>query len=110
MHRAERLAYDELRVEPNVNELSVPLCDALGVAALAMKASTHSTSDSLVGVALGSKSHAIGLGLAAIGSTNIELICRSPSRYLSIDVKPRGDLHIYEIRDRFNPAAYLLSS
>ena len=107
MHKLEKLAYDDLMMEPNVNTREVDLVDAIGVAKYALSAAEQSSSVSLVGVAIGSKSHALGLGIAALVRDELEIICRIPAGYVPLNVTPRGDCLLYRVADRFEPLRYL---
>jgi hypothetical protein len=107
MHKLERLAYDDLMMEPNVSTKEVDLVDAIGVAKYALSAAEQSSSVNLVGVAIGSKSHALGLGIAALVHEELEIICRVPAGYSTLNVAPRGDCLIYRVADRFEPLRYL---
>ena len=62
----------------------------------------------VTGIALGSKPHALALGLAALSEDNMEVVCRIPKAYKPLDVQPTGELAFYEIEDRFEPAAYII--
>lgn len=106
MHKLERLAYDDLMMEPNVSTKEVQLVDAIGVAKYALSAAEQSSSATLVGVAIGSKSHALGLGIAALVNDELEIICRIPAGYAPLNVMPRGDCLIYRVADRFEPLRY----
>lgn len=107
MHKLERLAYDDLMIEPNVSTKEVDLVDAIGVAKYALSAAEQSSSVNLVGVAIGSKSHALGLGIAALVHDELEIICRIPAGYAPLNVRPRGDCLMYRVADRFEPLRYI---
>jgi hypothetical protein len=104
---SERLAYDELLREPNAKRTDLPLCDAIAVASHALEFAGASAARGITGIAIGSKPHALGLGLAALANTNMEIVCRTPAAYRPINVAASGKLMLYEIEDRFDPASYL---
>lgn len=103
----EAAALERILGEGNVDRMDLPLADAVGminhVAAFCRTASSETVS----GIALGSKPHALALGVAALNSDNLEIICRVPKRYRPLDVAPAGPISFYEIEDRFEPSAYL---
>lgn len=107
MLASERLAYEELLREPNAKRTDLPLCDAIAVASHALQFADGSTARGITGMAIGSKPHAIGLGLAALARTNMEVVCRTPAAYRPINVAASGKLMLYEIEDRFDPASYM---
>jgi hypothetical protein len=107
MHPSERLAYEELLREPNANRTDLPLCDVVAVASHALQFASSSTARGITGMAIGSKPHALGLGLAALANTNMEIVCRTPAAYRPTNVAASGKLMLYEIEDRFDPASYL---
>jgi hypothetical protein len=107
MLSSERLAYEELLSEPNARRTDLPVCDAIAVASHAYEFAKSSVARGVTGIAIGSKPHAIGLGLAALATTNMEIVCRTPAAYRQVNVAPTGRLMIYEIEDRFDPTSYL---
>lgn len=104
---SERAALAELLAEPNAHRLNVSLCDVVGLVEQATRTSRSSDADVVSALALGSKPHALAMGLAAMGESNVEVICRIPKRYKPLDVPPTGDVWLYSIDDRFEPDAYL---
>jgi hypothetical protein len=104
---SERLAYEELLREPNATRTDLPLCDAIGVASHVLQFVGASAARGVTGMAIGSKPHALGLGLAGLASTKIEIVCRTPAAYRPINVAASGRLMLYEIEDRFEPTSYL---
>lgn len=104
---SERLAYEELLREPNAECTDLGLCDAIAVAAYALQFAGESATRGITGMALGSKPHALGLGLAALSNTNMGIVCRTPVAYRPINVAASGKLMLYEIEDRFDPASYI---
>ena len=107
MRASEMRAYEELLREPNAECTDLALCDAIAVASHALQFVTASAARSITAMALGSKPHALGLGVAALANTNMEIVCRTPSAYRPINVAASGKLMLYEIEDRFDPASYL---
>ncbi|NJC40567.1 hypothetical protein GGQ87_000825 [Brevundimonas alba] len=102
----ERAALDDLLSEPNAVRINVPLCDVSALADHAVTFARSSGSEVVSAIALGSKPHALALGLAALSEPNLEIICRVPKRYKPLDVAPLGPIWLYEIEDRFEPSAY----
>lgn len=107
---SERMAYEELLREPNAMQVDIKLCDAVGVARHAVTFMGSSTARGTTMMAIGSKPHAIGIALTALANPRVEVVCRTPTSYRSIDVQPSGDPMLYEIEDRFDPLTYLASS
>lgn len=102
----ERAALNELLAEPNALRTNVPLCDVAALTSHAVAFARKSLSEVVSGIALGSKPHALALGLAALSEPNLEIICRVPKRYKPLDVAASGPIWFYEIEDRFEPSAY----
>ena len=90
MRPSERLAYEELLREPNAKRKDLALCDAIGVATHALQFAGASSARGITGIAIGSKPHALGLGLAALANRNIEVVCRTPAAYRPINVAASG--------------------
>ena len=107
MLNSERLAYEELISEPNVRREDVSLFDVIGLTTICEQLVMGSAADGVTLMAIGSKSHALALGLAAISNGKIDVVCRIPARYKLIDVPPKGEIYLYEIEDRFEPTNYL---
>lgn len=104
---SERAALEGLLAEPNVSRSNIPLCDVVALAKRAIELSQASQTETITGVAIGSKPHALALGIAALSEQNFELICRIPKRYKQLDVEAKGFVSFYEIEDRFEPSTYL---
>ncbi|MFP3385874.1 hypothetical protein [Tritonibacter sp. SIMBA_163] len=107
MHASERVAYEELKSEPNTSNTDLKLHDAIGVCSYTQTALSASGSTGVTAMAIGSKSHALGLGIAALCDRRIEVVCRIPTAYAPLDVEARGDVHFFRVRDRFEPLAYV---
>jgi hypothetical protein len=103
----EAAALHELLSEPNVIRKDVGLCDVISLVKEANEFCSQSTVDAVSGIALGAKTHALALGIAALAQENLEIVCRIPKRYRPLNVAPTGDLAFYQIEDRFEPGAYL---
>jgi hypothetical protein len=110
MLASERHAYEELLREPNAEQEDIELCDALSVARHAVRFASASHARGITAMAIGSKSHALGLGVAALADPRIEVVCRMPASYRPVDVAPIGHVMLYEIEDRFDPASYIAPS
>lgn len=98
---------NEFLKEPNVSQLKFDVCDAVSVAMFAAEFSQESSEDVVTALAVGSKPHALGLGIAALASRNMEVVCRVPKRYTMMDVPASGRVSMYELEDRFEPHAYV---
>lgn len=107
MLESERKAYEYLVSEPKVSEYQIGLNDAVEVGRHCTRIAAESDADGLSIMLLGSKSHALGAGLAALAKKNIEVVCRVPTGYKFNDVVPTGDIFVYSIEDRFEPLNYL---
>jgi len=108
MRPSEKMAYEELMSEPNVACKDLELCDVIAVACHALEFAQSSSGRSITGMALGSKPHALGLGLASLANAKIEVVCRTPVAYHPVNVAASGRLMLYEIEDRFDPSSCLL--
>ena len=86
---------------PNVSTKQFKLVDIIGLARDAMAAVRKTTC-----LAIGSKPHALALGLAALSNKNLEITCRVPVGYSGNDIPAIGTIQRFEIRDRFNPSVY----
>ncbi len=104
---SERRAYEELLHEPNAEPRDIGLCDALGVVRHAVDFVEASSARGTSAMAIGSKPHALALGIAALAKGRMEVVCRTPAAYSSIDIEASGDVMLYEIEDRFDPASYM---
>ncbi|MCC4296626.1 hypothetical protein [Aurantimonas coralicida] len=87
---------------PNSFNKDFALEDIVGLAEDVLK-STHLPTTCL---AIGPKTHALAFGLAALANDSIQLVCRSPGRYLATDALPSGRVFLFQIQDRFEPRAY----
>lgn len=105
----EMAALRSMLEAPNSQRTDVPLGDVLDTAEQALAFCRESKCTAVSALAIGAKSHALGLGLAAIAEPKLEVICRAPSGYKPLDVAPSGKVWFYEIEDRFEPTAFLQS-
>lgn len=92
--------------EPNVFLKHVDVCNAVGVVQHAMEFAEATNEQVVTALAVGSKPHALGLGVACLGRGNAEVICRIPKRYTMLNVPASGKVMLYQIEDRFEPHAY----
>lgn len=102
----EAAALERILAEGNVSRQNISLTDAVSIVEHALAFCKESGVEAISGIVLGSKPHAIALGVAALHSDNLEIICRIPKRYRPLDVAPTGQLAFYEIEDRFEPSGY----
>jgi hypothetical protein len=107
---SERLAYEELLRVPNAQQEDIALCDALRVARHTIDFVSASKARGTTAMAIGSKPHALALGVAGLVDHRIEVVCRTPAAYRPVDVMASGNIMLYEIEDRFDPASYLSST
>ena len=98
----------EILSEPNVVQSQIDVCDAVQVAQNAVGFAEESREEVVTALAVGSKPHALGLGVASLARQTIEVICRIPKRYTMLDVPPSKTVMFYQIEDRFEPHAYLV--
>lgn len=103
----EAAALMHILTEGNIERLDVHLADVVGLIGDTLRFCRNTSSETVSGIVLGSKPHALALGVAALTSDNLELICRVPKRYRPLDVPPAGPLAFYEVEDRFEPSTYL---
>jgi hypothetical protein len=87
---------------PNAYSMSFALEDIVGLAEEVLRTRSLPTTC----LAIGPKTHALAFGLAALANDSIQLVCRSPGRYLANDAVPSGRVFLYQIQDRFEPRAY----
>lgn len=99
----ERRLLRELEALPITTAHTAPLEAVLSVAALCETFCREQTEMAVTGLAIGSKPHALALGLVALSIPNLEIVCRLPSRYLSGDVVSTGRVFLYRVEDRFEP-------
>ncbi|WP_237479944.1 hypothetical protein [Lichenibacterium dinghuense] len=103
---SERHALTSILSEPNVQRSDVSLTDVKGVIASVNSFLSSSRSDVTTGVAIGSKPHALALGISALSQSTMEVVCRIPKRYIPLDVRSSGRFSVYEVEDRFEPTTY----
>ncbi len=101
--KSERRLLSELESLPITTSTTVPLEDLLSVAETARAFCREQSGKAITGLTIGAKPHALALGLAALSVSNLEIVCRLPSKYLSVDVTPTGRVFVYSVRDRFEP-------
>lgn len=106
MLESEKLAYRELMTEPGAERSNLGLNDALAVAQKAQSVVEKSAADCVSMMVLGAKSHALAFGVVALANESVEVISRVPFGYNALNVKPTGQIHFYEIEDRFEPLNY----
>lgn len=99
----ERRLLSELEALPITQSSSAKLEDAVLVASRSQAFCRERRNMSVTGLAIGSKPHALGLGIAAMGVPNLEIVCRLPSMYAPGDVVPTGEVFLYSVEDRFEP-------
>jgi hypothetical protein len=109
MVASEKLAYEQLRQHPSAVLIDAGVCKATEVARQASRFANESGTSGLTALAIGAKPHAIALAILALGHEKVEVVCRAPASYREVDVPPAGSAILYEIEDRFDPAAYLTS-
>jgi hypothetical protein len=106
MLKSEKSALDDLMNEPNAERIDVGLGDVIRAARVATEFAKAAGSAGVIGMAIGSKTHALGLGIASLSAANMEIICRTPASYRPINVRSTGKHYVYEIQDRFDPCSY----
>jgi hypothetical protein len=104
---SEKAAYIELTSGPNLVKAEFNIEDMIGVLDYVHRFCSEQPTQTVVGLAIGSKSQSLALALAAIDLENLEVVCRIPSAYSDKDVAPTGRVFLYEIEDRFEPMGYL---
>jgi hypothetical protein len=104
--QSERAALLELLSEPNITRHDLALSDLLSLTKIATAFCRSSSAEAVTGIAIGSKPHALALGITALNEENMEVVCRIPAGYKPLNVEPNGCFSIYEIEDRFEPSAY----
>jgi hypothetical protein len=103
---SEKVALESILKEPNISQYDFALLDVLGVVQTVQSFCRDSKADAVTGLALGSKTHALALGIAGLGTRNLDIICRIPQNYRQIEVMPTGIVSRYTLWDRFEPEAY----
>ncbi|WP_342166601.1 hypothetical protein [Methylobacterium sp. SD21] len=103
----ERLAISEILAEPRIVRCDISLTNVVELLQQADNFCFSTKEQVVTGVAIGSKPHALGLGIAALSHPNMEVVCRIPQRYVPLDVEPAGRFATYVIEDRFEPTAYM---
>lgn len=104
---SEQFALAELQAAADSNSKNIPLTDVVGLARYANEFCKSSAADVVTALAVGCKTHALGLAIVALSQPKMEIICRVPKRYTMIDVEPAGTVIGFEIEDRFEPNAYI---
>lgn len=99
----DRRLLSELEALPITQSSCAKLEDAVLVAIRSQEFCRERRDMSVTGLAIGSKPHALGLGIAALGVSNLEVVCRLPSMYAPGDVIPTGEVFLYSVEDRFEP-------
>jgi len=99
----ERRLLHELSSLPITTSNVFQLGDLLGVADSCRAFCRERPEMHVTGLAIGSKPHALALGLAALSVHNFEIVCRLPSKYLLGDVAETGRIFLYRTSDRFEP-------
>jgi len=99
----ERRLLRDLEDLPITELHTADLADVLGVARICQAFCIRHRDKAVTALAIGSKTHALALGLAALSVANLEVVCRLPSRYLSGDVVATGRVFHYTVEDRFEP-------
>ena len=87
---------------PNATSVGFELNDVVGLASDILSLGVRKATC----LAIGSKPHALAMGLAALSNRQIEVTCRVPVGYHGHDIPAHGPIHRFEIKDRFNPASY----
>jgi hypothetical protein len=106
----EKRALSELESQPQTKKTSFDIEDVIGVARHAINFCRESISTPTTALAIGPKTHAIALGVAAMYVPEMEIVCRIPSSYIPSDVDATGRSFHYSIEDRFEPYAYLTNA
>jgi hypothetical protein len=100
----ESKALQELQNLPNARSEAFKLNDVAGLATQISSLVRSSTTC----LSIGSKTHALALGIASLANDAIEVVCRVPFSYTGIDVTSTGRLFRFQVEDRFEPLTYLL--
>ncbi len=100
---AETNALRRLEGLPNAQSEPFALNDVVGLASKICEL-VHTPTTCL---SIGSKPHALALGVASLANDAIEVVCRVPSSYSGIDVAPTGRVFKFAVEDRFDPFTYL---
>lgn len=79
--------------------LRCPAGDATSVAARVIDILDSGGRFKEVGLCMGTKPHAIGLGLASLVRSDFTLVCRMPDRYVETETPATGQTWSYELRD-----------
>jgi hypothetical protein len=104
-HGPEHPMKVHLENSPNSYKMGFHLMDAIGIAQDILRAQKRPTTC----YAIGPKTHALALGIAALANDEITVVCRLPGRYLANDVTASGRVFHYRIEDRFDPRSYWTS-
>ena len=103
---SEAIALNRILSEGNVERFDIGIADVVSTIAAVKKFCANAASETISGIVLGSKPHALAFGIAALNLSNLEIICRIPKRYRPLDVAPNGRFAFYTIEDRFEPSGY----
>lgn len=76
-----------------------PAGEALAAASIVVDVLDRGGRYKNVGLCLGTKPHAIGLGMAALIRPDFTLVCRLPDRYVETETPASGFIWTYELRD-----------
>jgi hypothetical protein len=101
--KVDRRLLSELEALPITQSSSAKLEDAVSVATKSREFCLQRLAMSVTGLAIGSKPHALGLGIAALAVSNLEIVCHLPSMYAPGDVEATGEVFLYSVEDRFEP-------
>ena len=71
----------------NVERVNLSLSDVIGTVKYSIDFCKQSSADTITALAIGSKTHALALGIAALSQPRMEVICRIPTRYTTLDVE-----------------------
>ena len=107
MAQSERIALKHLLEDSHTTRQNLSLGDVISVAEQAIGFVRESNCSGVTGMALGAKSHALGLAIAALSESRLEIISRVPAGYKGIDVLPSGQIYLFELSDRFEPCSYI---
>ncbi len=86
--------------------VQVPAFDAIGILGQLQSAIRRFAPSHEIGMfSLGTKPHALGMGIVALSEPAIPLVCRVPDRYVERQDAPNGWSWIYDMKDSSNPLA-----
>lgn len=104
---SERIAFKNLVSDAQSQTHEISLGNVIGVAEQAISFVRASSCGGVSGMALGAKSHALALAIAALSESRLEIVVRVPTSYKGLDVRPSGPIHLFELSDRFEPCSYI---